>query len=124
MNTTENKLIAEFLQAKEVNGEYDMYGVILSIEDGEYEKHFFRLEEMRFHDDWNWLMQVVDKIESIVFDDNNSFNVTIGSTNYCVIQDANGEVYDNVTDNGESKLLTTLYACVEFIKWYNQQHHD
>ena len=78
--------------------------------------------ELEFHNDWNWLMKVVDKIESFVFDDNNSFNVTIGATNYCVIQDSNGEIYENIEDSEETKLLTVYKAIIKFIKWYNKQN--
>ena len=78
--------------------------------------------ELEFHNDWNWLMKVVDKIESFVFDDNNSFNVTIGATNYCVIQDSNGEIYENIEDSEETKLLTVYKAIIKFIKWYNEQN--
>jgi len=72
-----------------------------------------------FKEDWNTLMEVVDKIESITVDEDNSFNVTIGATNYCVIQDSNGELYESVENYGVSKLITTYNACVEFVKWFN-----
>lgn len=83
---------------------------------------WLRPDEMKFHSSWDWLMSVVDKIESIIFDENNSFNVTIGSTIYCVIQDTNGECYDMVYDGEESKLLVVYKAVVEFIKWYNENN--
>ena len=76
----------------------------------------------KYSKDWNWLMEVVEKIESFVFDDNNSFNVTIGATNYCVIQDSNGEIYENIEDSEETKLLTVYKAVIKFIKWYNKQN--
>lgn len=114
MNTTENnKLIAEFLGYEpNTNGVYP----IVCINEGKG----WHLETMKYHFDWNWLMEVVEKIESIIFDNNNSFNVTIGSTNYCVIQDSNGDTYESVEDYGETKLLTTYKAIVKFIKWYNE----
>jgi len=76
--------------------------------------------ELKFHYSWDWLMEVVEKIENIIFDEDNSYNVTIGSTNYCVIQDSNGEVYDSSHDNGKTKLEAVYNACIEFIKWYNE----
>ena len=76
----------------------------------------------KYSKDWNGLMEVVEKIESFVFDDNNSFNVTIGATNYCVIQDSNGEIYENIEDSEETKLLTVYKAVIKFIKWYNKQN--
>jgi len=55
-----NILIVEFIGVKPkqfgTSKEYELYGVIESIEDGEDEKHFFTPEEMKFHSDWNWLM--------------------------------------------------------------------
>jgi hypothetical protein len=116
-----NKLIAEFLNVKPNNyGDYEMYGVVEVIEDGENNQHFFRPQDMLFHSSWDWFMPVVDKIESIIFDENNSYNVTIGSTNYCVIQDANGDTIEIVEDSGNTKLETVYKAVVEFIKWYNE----
>lgn len=44
--------------------EYEMYGVLDCIEDGENEKHYFIDDEMRFHESWDWLMPVVEKIEN------------------------------------------------------------
>lgn len=118
MNTTENnKLIAEFmgLVRSSVVDKYwtekDSEGIGIG-----------QLKELRYDTDWNWLMEVVEKIESIIFDNNNSFNVTIGSTNYCVIQDSNGDTYESVEDYGETKLLTTYKAIVKFIKWYNEKN--
>ena len=70
---TENRIIADFIGAVQVykpyvntdDMEYDMYGVIPTIEDGENEKHYFLPQEMLFDTDWNWLMVVVEKIENI-----------------------------------------------------------
>ena len=76
----------------------------------------------KYDSDWNWLMKVVDKIESFVLNDDNSFNVTIGATNYCVIQDSYGEIYENIEDSEETKLLTVYKAIIKFIKWYNEQN--
>ena len=76
----------------------------------------------KYDSDWNWLMKVVDKIESFVLNDGNSFNVTIGATNYCVIQDSYGEIYENIEDSEETKLLTVYKAIIKFIKWYNEQN--
>jgi hypothetical protein len=110
-----NKLIAEFMGFQETSiGWYDA-DECLHEKDNTF-------DTLRFDVDWNWLMPVVEKIESIVFDDNNSFNVTIGSTNYCVIQDSNGDTYDSVEGYGETKLLTVYKAVVGFIKWYNNNN--
>lgn len=66
-----NRKCAEFIGAKPqqfgASKEYELYGFIESIEDGGDEKHFFATEEMKFHSDWNWIMEVVDKIEELGF---------------------------------------------------------
>lgn len=108
MNTTENnKLIADFMGAKpNRGGEYELYGIIEGIEDGEHEQHFFFGSEMKFSTDWNWLMPVVEKI----------FNTDLYYKKYI---DYNSSMF---TD-GEIKLTTqinTVYnQAADFIKWYN-----
>lgn len=79
---------------------------------------------LKFDRDWNWVMKVVEAIEDIIFDEDNSFNVTIGSTNYCVIQDSNGEVYETIQDYGNSKLETVIKAINQFLIWYNEQVNE
>ncbi len=106
----ENKLIAEFMGMQ--------YSDKRSFNDGEWTHSIRSLS--KFQTSWDWLMRVVEKIESFIFDENNSYNVTIGSTNYCVIQDSNGDSIEIIKDNGETKLDTVYQAVVEFIKQYNK----
>ena len=84
MNTQENnKLIAEFMGAKPLvlggSTEYEMYGVLDCIEDGENEKHYFIDDEMRFHESWDWLMSVVKKINSSTDEWGNTNDFMIGN---------------------------------------------
>ena len=124
-NVTENnKLIAEFLVKNEGGLVKLKENIFSTIDEFEIPDDYLTLKDLKYHKDWNWLMRVVEKIESFVFNENNSFNVTIGATNYCVIQDSNGEFYDGVEDSGETKLLTVYNACVKFIKWYNEQNKN
>jgi hypothetical protein len=99
-----NELITEFMGVDQVD--IDTW----------YDEH----NELKYHKSWDWLMPVVEKIESFIFDENNSYNVTIGSTNYCVIQDSNGDTIEIIKDNGNSKLDTTYQAVVEFINQHNK----
>lgn len=55
---------------------------------------------LKYHSDWNWLMEVVEKIKSLVCE--SEFTNRIGLKLNNLNKDA---VYN---------------ACVEFIKWYNQ----
>lgn len=119
-----NKLIAEFLGAKTTiiegeSNEYDMYGLIPTIIDSEYEQHYFTPEQMLFNEDWNWLMEIVNKIENILIKEtDNCFNVTIGCGLYCTIQDAYGELVE-INTCQSTKILGVYMAVVEFIEWYN-----
>ena len=101
----DNKLIAEFMGAKPLvlggSTEYEMYGVLDCIEDGVNEKHYFIDDEMRFHESWDWLMPVVEKIMDISF--------------------FNGEPEDFYSiRNSIPQIRNTYKAVVEFIKLYNK----
>jgi hypothetical protein len=101
--TENNKLIAEFMK----------YGVFEHFTN----THVFgrvRNEELLFHSDWNWLMEVVEKIESL------KFSILIGK-NTCVIEQTYGKIALNLgVSKGKTKIEAVYNACVEFIKWYNQ----
>ena len=65
LNTMENKLIVDFLNTDVNNdGTYELpqFGTIRP--NGDF-KTSFTLEQMKFDKDWNWLMEVVDKILNI-----------------------------------------------------------
>jgi hypothetical protein len=110
MRTETNKLIAEFMGGQRVLPNEDYYCMPT------HNNLCYAVSELEYHTSWDWLMPVIDKIESFIFDENNSYNVTIGSTNYCVIQDSNGDTIEISKGNGNSKLDTTYQAVVEFIK--------
>ena len=57
--------------------------------------------ELEFHSDWNWLMQVVEKI----------LNVSLELDSM--------EMYYNITDS-IPHITKTYEKCIEFIKWYNE----
>jgi hypothetical protein len=126
-----NRILADFIGAIQAykpyvntdDMEYYMYGVIPSIEDGENEKHYFLPQEMLFDTDWNWLMEVVEKIENISFNKSDIFfNVTIGSGLYCTIQDSNFDGLLEINTSEETRIKTVYQAVLEFIKWYNEQN--
>lgn len=76
----------------------------------------------KYDSDWNWLMQVVEKIHSM-----QSYGVLI-NPNGTYIQDEDDKVicmtFKNEEVNGEiissSNIEATFNCCVEFIKWYNE----
>jgi hypothetical protein len=82
---------------------------------------------LRFYDSWDWLMCVVDKIESLKVKNNcsNQFRVKIHGMS-CEILDMFHDGDDFQKDflhlyfnTAPTKHLVVYNACVQFVKWYN-----
>ena len=86
--------------------------------------NYYEPRNMKFHNDWNYLMQVVEKIHSM-----QSYGVLI-NPNGTYIQDEDDKVicmtFKNEEVNGEiissSNIEATFNCCAEFVKWYNEQN--
>jgi hypothetical protein len=99
INTIEsNKLFAEFV------GEIDL----------KRHNNTF-ITSYKYDTDWEWLMRVVEKIESFGHD-------VFINTCVCRITDVGLNMFEDiecfVNDN---KRQATYNACVEFVEWYNNQ---
>lgn len=97
MNIENNKIIAEFMN----------YAII--------DKNGNHKDECYNYDcNWNWLMEVVEKVEKQGFD----FAIYTGA---CVsIINTKDFPYEEIINlNGSSKIEAVYNACFEFIKWYN-----
>lgn len=108
MNTTENnKLIAEFMGMRFESDDFEFYG------DG---TNIFTVDQLSFHNSWDWLMPVVEKIESL------GANVLIGRM-LCDIKYTNplneDEIFEIRIASG-IKINAVNGAVVKFIKWYNE----
>ena len=127
MKTEEtNKLIAEFME-----WEYKVLPVYSddkflgrkNIYNTPFKKHLknkaftttFSENELVFHNDWNWLMEVVEKIESL----NYSIEINKQEENdyQCLVvqKDIKVQTFSKI------KIEAVYNACVEFIKFYNEQ---
>ena len=103
---TNNKIIAEFMGATLTKDLQIMYPV--------YEGDSSYVKDLKYHLDWNWLMEVVEKIESL------KFSVLIGKNN-CVIEQTFGKESLNLgLIKGKDKIEAVYNACVTFIEWYNE----
>tara|TARA_R110000824_G_scaffold244397_6_gene433188 strand:+ start:1848 stop:2228 length:381 start_codon:yes stop_codon:yes gene_type:complete len=120
----ENKLIAEFMgfpkQQDAVDDRTIAYYVGESIlwtdnTDNENEYDVFHPDDMQFHTSWNWLMPVVDKIESLGYS-YDRINADV------FINNQNGEnVIPNPMDGNTMTMIEkTYYVVVEFINEYNR----
>ena len=117
--TENNQLIAEFM------GVFDKIlstGNIHSWSDAPF---YYTTEDTRekvikniskyskYSKDWNWLMQVVEKIEKL------KCTVVI-EKNICRIH--KGGLHFGHAYKFETKIEAVYNACVEFIKWYNKNN--
>jgi len=109
-----NKRCAEFLGWKNLNDDsFPEYVNPLG--------DFYQLKELKFHSDWNWIMEVVEAIEKL------KFNVRI--TIACITienafdNDSNlSPIYKFHSMQGEfeSKKEAVVEAINQFLIWYEQ----
>lgn len=105
MNTTENnKLIAEFMGEYQYDQEDNF--VTFDLTDNMFSHDTILLENLKFHYDWNWLMEVVEKISNIK---HWSLNATIDWLS------------ESQNRDGIYTIQDMYEAVVEFIKEYNKQ---
>jgi len=120
-NTVENnKLIAEFLGKRTLNGFLERYvetSENIRFPNGDLicgwqvEAHE---SKVNFHTDWNWLMEVVEKIEDL----NYSIEINKQEENdyQCLVVKKN----ILIQEFSNTKIEATYKACILFIKWYNE----
>jgi len=122
MNTENNKLIAEFM------GVFDKIlstGNIYSWSDAPF---FYTTEDSKekvmeniakyskYHSDWNWLMGVVEKIESLGF----VFKMYGKGSTFLKKGTSNQPIW-NDEFTGTDKKESVYNACLELIKWNNSK---
>ena len=70
--------------------------------------------ELKYHSSWDWLMPVVEKIEET---NDGETIVTISSDNCLIVF---GKKFSRYVA-GYSKIESVWLACVEFVKWWNEE---
>ena len=100
-NIENNRMLAEFIKAETENGTCYMYNGLS-----------YYLQEMQR--DWGFIMAVVEKIEDLG-------NDVLITTNYIQIAFDEGEQFVVVEDI-KNKIEAVYNACIEFVKWYNEQN--
>lgn len=113
MNTSENNsLIAEFMGLPLVDGVYkNNYEVMSVFKALGYSRE---PDELEFHSSWDWLMPVVEKIESLDY----SVDIDRGWTTISDQTDRDGFVL--IQQNSLIKIESVYSTIIEFIKWYNE----
>ena len=69
-----------------------------------------------FHHSYDSLFKVVDKIESL----DNWIEISSGLQNTCLIGSINSSC-ESFKSAKDTKIEAVYTACVEFVKWYNEQ---
>lgn len=70
---------------------------------------------LSYHLSWDWLMPVVEKIESLGFSTHIIHTKSVGSLMHII-----NYITDVITTKGENKLEVVYENVVKFIKWYNE----
>jgi hypothetical protein len=118
MTTENNKIIAEFMEVKIVEEVYYILSqfTYCNLETDFCTRDQYNAKDLKYDSDWNWLMEVVEKIESLEFYVRTDYN------DVYVINDDSDIIIDNPMQEGKPNKKSLVYAvCVEFIKWYNEQ---
>jgi hypothetical protein len=115
-----NNLIAEFMGNKIV---YDGISHHFYYNDNNCMPKVIQTKNL-YNSSWNWIMKVVDKIESLKY-----ISIYISKTYLCkkhrVEISYEAPDYQHSQNNktifieSESKIECVFFACVEFIVWYN-----
>lgn len=131
-----NKLIAEFMDVKEIQHFYDSYGQQIPIwhtENDVFKSNVYSvpdksfaefLEKVRYANSWDWLMPVLEKICRLRIGDGKEQVDYAYPRTFGMLNEETGEIM--VRLNGfqlfQSKTLisSTYVAVVDFITWYNK----
>jgi len=110
-----NKLIAEFMEAQ-YQIETKRYYFTEEVSNSIYCGLIHHEEQLCYHTFWDWLMPVVEKIETLGY--RFSISTTFIRVHTCKTNWDGNDEYNCAAFDG--KLNTTYHAIVEFIKWYNE----
>jgi len=104
MNIENNKIIAEFM-----GNLTNENNIVVWKNAPKYINELTRLEDAKYHTDWNWLMEIVEKIyqTDLYYDKYIDFNSSMFSSGKIELS---------------TKISSVYNGCVEFIKWYNEQN--
>lgn len=124
-----NKLIAEFMGLKPKMESPDVYVFsdmpYFSVRENNPEDVMNAIVKYSKYDsDWSWLMEVVEKIESLpTMKDNGNFFFEIHQDSVTVFNSTCMDIIIEVIGQ-ESRINNTYQAVIEFIQWYNKQNKN
>lgn len=130
---SKNEVIARFMgmiryEADDKRGRTKLGAPYFLNEKGRFIGYIHSLE---YHTSWEWLMPVVEKIETVEVNDGRVFRIAADVKIFyqaCIIEyipdeESGDPCEDEITiqTQGETKLEAVYKAVYQFITWYNQQ---
>lgn len=116
-----NKLIAEFMGFTYKDNRF-INEYRYKDDNGDIHEAGFSFKDPKYHTSWDWLMPVVEKIESLKL--KYKMTVSIVGNSCQIISDNHNLMAAEVTlysDNRYNKIERTRQAIIQFIQWYNLQ---
>lgn len=146
MTTTEkNEIIARFMgyeSNEDIEGEFDE-STLYNVDDflvntsgkNDWETtendwtSWVKPSEMQYHSDWNWLHQVISKIEDFytINGEEIEFRVVQYEDEVLIVAKYQLKRWENIVEvlsSGDGKLKNTYEAVYQFIVWYNQNKEN
>jgi hypothetical protein len=108
-----NKLIAEFMGLRYAEDSVYIDTLKEMRANGIYFEQGYMTSELKYDSDWNWLMSVVEKIESLG-------NDVLITSNYIQIAYNDGEDFIVIELEGNIKIFAVYNSVIKFITWYNE----
>lgn len=117
MTTIEgNKIIVKFDGFKFYNDDPITYPIGYYIGEFKGERIIKQEDEFEYHSFWDWLMPIVEKIESM------NELVSIEQKSCIIINDKDPDLHNWFMNPIETKtkIEAVWFAVIDFIQWYNQ----
>lgn len=111
--TEKNKLLADFLVENEGGLIKLRENIYSTLDEFGMPDDDLILSDLKFDTSWNWLMQVVEKIEVLGYDlFIETFEVRIEKYRETLFR-------QHTKVSNRTKIKAVYNACVEFVKWHN-----
>jgi hypothetical protein len=113
----DNELIAEFMAVKKEVNEMERTQYLLITAPKGFAGNWYESGLTGYHESWDWLMPVVDKIDKLHDEKFKYDSIEIAKGNW-----PKDEKYMDIIAAPLNTTINEVYEnIVEFIKWYNQE---
>lgn len=118
---TDNELIAEFMGGWNDNNNSKHLGMNVPADGNpHWEDQWYDYKDMKYHSSWDWLMPVVEKIQSLNYGFSfKGLPAQDGFGGHTIVMFYHA--MESRTKHSSGSFIENVYsAAVEFIKWYNE----